>query len=340
MQSNTEYKPEWVREDFIDFIAEKFDSIWAWKRIKAEIIDVQALSSDFIQLRLRPNQNFKVQDYQAGQSILLTALIGGVHHQRSYSIVDISDQGQIAVAEKKQGAVSNALTALRPGAVVEISQPQGEFVLKPSAQARLLLASGSGITAIYALLAAHLRQSQQPIDLIYFTRDGAYAAEIQALTAQHPHFKFHLINTLQQKQHADAALLEQQVPDFKSRDCYACGASAMMQSVQQLYAQLDLTEQLHTEYFQIPADESLASQPVKFLRAQREFQAKSNLLESAELAGLKPAHGCRMGICNTCSCTKVQGSVKNMLTGEIDSRNNAQIKLCISQAISPVVINL
>lgn len=340
MQSNTEYKPEWIREDFIDFIAEKFDSIWAWKRIKAEIIDVQALSSDFIQLRLRPNQNFKVQDYQAGQSILLTALIGGVRHQRSYSIVDISDQGQIAVAVKKQGAVSNALAALRPGAVVETSQPQGEFVLKPSAQARLLLASGSGITAIYALLAAHLRQSQQPIDLIYFTRDGAYAAEIQALAAQHPNFKFHLINTLQQKQHADGALLEQRVPDFKSRDCYACGASAMMQSIQQLYAQLDLTEQLHTEYFQIPADESLASQPVKFLRAQREFQAKSNLLESAELAGLKPAHGCRMGICNTCSCTKVQGSVKNMLTGEIDSRNNAQIKLCISQAISPVVINL
>lgn len=340
MQSNTEYKPEWVREDFIDFIAEKFDSIWAWKRIKAEITGVTALSSDFIQLRLRPNQNFKVQDYQAGQSILLTALMGGVRHQRSYSIVDISDQGQIAVAVKKQSAVSNALAALRPGAVVEISQPQGEFVLKPSAQARLLLASGSGITAIYALLAAHLRQSQQPIDLIYFTRDGAYAAEIQALAAQHLHFKFHLINTLQQKQHADAVLLEQRVPDFKSRDCYACGASAMMQSVQQLYAQLDLTGQLHTEYFQIPADESLASQPVKFLRAQREFQAKSNLLESAELAGLKPAHGCRMGICNTCSCTKVQGSVKNMLTGEIDSRNNAQIKLCISQAISPVVINL
>ncbi|AYA01834.1 ferredoxin reductase [Acinetobacter sp. WCHAc010034] len=340
MQSNTEYKPEWIREDFIDFIAEKFDSIWAWKRIKAEIIDVQALSSDFIQLQLRPNQNFKVQDYQAGQSILLTALIGGVRHQRSYSIVDISDQGQIAVAVKKQGAVSNALTALRPGAVVEISQPQGEFVLKPLAKARLLLASGSGITAIYALLAAHLRQSQKPIDLIYFTRDGAYAAEIQALAAQHPYFKFHLINTLQQKLHADAALLEQRVPDFKSRDCYACGASAMMQSVQQLYAQLDLTEQLHTEYFQIPADESLASQPVKFLRAQREFQAKSNLLESAELAGLKPTHGCRMGICNSCSCTKVQGSVKNMLTGEIDSRNNAQIKLCISQAISPVVINL
>ena len=75
------------------------------------------------------------------------------------------------------------------------------------------------------------------------------------------------------------------------------------------------------------------------LRSQQEFQAESNLLESAEQAGLRPAHGCRMGICNTCSCTKVSGSVKNMLTGEIDHGNNTPIKLCISQAVSPVVIN-
>ena len=114
----------------------------------------------------------------------------------------------------------------------------------------------------------------------------------------------------------------------------------MMQGIQLFYQQMSLSEQLHMEYFQIPIDESIAVQPVKFLRSQQEFQAKSNLLESAEQAGLKPAHGCRMGICNTCSCTKVQGSVKNILTGEINSENNSQIKLCISQAISPVVINL
>ena len=38
MYTNTDYKPEWIREDFVDFLAEKFDSIWAWKKIKAEII--------------------------------------------------------------------------------------------------------------------------------------------------------------------------------------------------------------------------------------------------------------------------------------------------------------
>ena len=340
MHTRAEYKPEWIREDFVDFIAEKIDSIWAWKKIKAEIISVKPLSTDFIQLQLRPNKNFNFQAYQAGQSVLVTAIIGGVRQQRSYSVVQVSPQGLLSIAVKKQGAVSNALTSLALGGIVEISQPQGDFVLKPTERANLMIASGSGITAIYALLNSHLLSSSKPVDLLYFSRDNAYAAELLALAGHYPQFKLHLINTSQQKQHLDQALLELLVDGFMQRECYACGASSMMQSVQQIYQHAGLTAQLHTEYFQIPADETLAEQPVKFLRSQQAFQAKSNLLESAEQAGLRPAHGCRMGICNTCSCTKVQGSVKNILTGEIDSQNNSQIKLCISQAISPVTINL
>ena len=114
----------------------------------------------------------------------------------------------------------------------------------------------------------------------------------------------------------------------------------MMQSLQQIYTDLKIQNQLKQEYFQVLADESLAEQSVTFLRSQQQFLAKTNLLESAEQAGLKPTHGCRMGMCNTCTCTKVSGSTQNMLTGEIDHAANTQIKLCISQALSPVVINL
>jgi len=113
-----------------------------------------------------------------------------------------------------------------------------------------------------------------------------------------------------------------------------------MQSIEQLYREFKLSDYLYTEYFQMIADDSVPAQPVTFSLAQQDFLAEGNLLESAEKAGLKPAHGCRMGICNTCSCTKLQGSVKNLLTGEIDHANNTQIKLCVSQAISPVRIQL
>ena len=143
-----------------------------------------------------------------------------------------------------------------------------------------------------------------------------------------------------QQQHLTLQLLERTVADFGQRLSYACGAAGMMQSLNQIYQQLGIAQQLKQEYFQVLVDESASVQPVVFLRAQQEFEANSNLLDSAEQAGLRPAHGCRMGICNTCTCTKVSGSTKNLLTGEIDHDSNTQIKLCISQAVSPVVINL
>ena len=341
MGNHVQYKPEWIREDFVDFIAEKVHPTWAWKRIKAQLVARKALGADFIELQLRPNQNFNSTQARAGQSILLTVVIAGVRQQRSYSIVDILDNGDVRIAIKKQGNVSKVVTNLALGAVIEISQAQGEFVFQPqSSQASLFLASGSGITAIYALVKQALKSTEYPIDLIYFTRDNAYHAELQALAEQYPQFNYHSFNTLQNKQHLSESLLQQLVPDYQQRECYACGANSMMKSVQQFYADQNISHLLKMEYFKIQIDQTLEAQPVTFLRAQQEFLATDNLLESAEKAGLKPAHGCRMGICNTCSCTKVQGAVRNVLTGEIDAQSNTQIKLCISQAISPVVINL
>ena len=113
-----------------------------------------------------------------------------------------------------------------------------------------------------------------------------------------------------------------------------------MVAVNDLYQTLGIAQHLKQEFFQHISDENASQQQVYFQRSQQNFDASSNLLESAEQAGLRPAHGCRMGICNSCSCTKVSGSVKNLLTGEINHADQTQIKLCISQAVSPVVINL
>ena len=335
-----QYQPQWIREDFVDFIAEKINPVWAWKKVKASIVDVQMLSSDFYQIELQPNHNFRADAFHAGQSILVTVVIAGVREQRSYSVVKITANGNVVIAVKRQGKVSNALTHLPVGGVVEISQVQGDFTLSSSQQPILLLASGSGITAIYSLLQQAIHQKVSQIDLIYFSRDEAFHSELQQLAEQYPQFQYHHFNTLTQKQHLTVELLESIIPDFKQRQSYACGAKGMMQSLNQIYQQLGITDLLKQEYFQVVVDENAAVQPVIFLRAQQQFEAKTNLLESAEQAGLRPAHGCRMGICNTCTCTKVSGSTKNLLTGEIDHDSNTQIKLCISQAVSPVVINL
>lgn len=337
---NQFYQPVWVREDFIDFIAEKFHPTWAWKRIKASLLCKNPLSHDFSEFTFRPNQNFQRSIYQAGQSVLVSLTLSGIRQQRSYSIVKIHDNGDLTIAVKKQGLVSSAIHDLPLNSVVEISQPQGQFIIQDLQQPALMVASGSGITAIYAQIQYFLAHSHQAIDLVYFHRDHAYHHELEQLAQRFPKFHYHSIHTLEQKQHLNVDLLAEYVPDFQERHAYGCGTAAMIHSLKKIYQDLNLEKQLWVEFFRLQADSSISVQPVTFLRSQQQFEAQASLLESAEQAGLKPASGCRMGICNTCSCTKVEGSVKNMLTGEIDHQTNTQIKLCISQAVSPVTINL
>ena len=64
------------------------------------------------------------------------------------------------------------------------------------------------------------------------------------------------------------------------------------------------------------------------------------LLEQAEDVGLAPEHGCRMGICNTCSCRKTAGSVRNVLTGAISSAGEEQIRICVSVPVGDVALDL
>ncbi len=340
MSNTLSYQPHWVREDFVDFMLEKANPMWAWKKVKAKVQAVQALSSDMYQVTLQPNNRFNAKKFRAGQSVLVTVVIAGVRQQRSYSIVRITANGGVVLGIRAQGLVSRAITQLKTGTVLELSEPQGEFCLHSGTAPALLVASGSGITAILSLLEHAIAQKLSRIDVLYFSRDDVYHRDIEALAAKHKHVNYRHINTTQQKQHLTAELLAEVLPHFANTATYACGAAPMMRAIQTIYNDAQASKQLHSEFFQPVVDESLESQPVLFLRSQQEFDANSNLLDSAEKSGLRPAHGCRMGICNTCTCTKVSGSTKNILTGEVDHSNNTQIKLCISQAISPVVINL
>lgn len=341
MNAKLSYQPHWVREDFVDFVLQKIKPTFAWKRILAEVIAVEALSSDMVLLTIKPNHNFDLIQVEAGKSVLITLMINGVYHQRSYSIVDVTKNGEIQLGIKVQGLVSKAAQQLRVGDRFEISQAQGDFVLHQGQQSALLIASGSGITAIYSLLKQAVAQNLKEIHVVYFNRAEVFHHEMLALAEQYPQLQYHFFNTAQQKQHLDTALLEKLVPNFKELQAYACGHHSMMRQAQEIYAQHDAVGNFHQEFFQpVQIEQSNEAQTITFRRAQQNFIATTNLLSSAEQAGLRPQHGCRMGVCNRCSCTKVSGVTQNVITGEIDDQPNRAIKLCVSQALSPVTIDL
>ena len=341
MNATLSYQPHLVREDFVDFVLQKINVTWAWKRVLAEVIAVQSLHTDMVLIKLKPNRNFKFDQVRAGQSILLTLLIDGVYQQRSYSIIEVTPQGEISLGIKVQGLVSSAAQRLHVGECVEISQPQGDFTLHQGQQPAILIASGSGITAIYSLLQQALEQQLEQIHVIYFNRAEIFHTELKALAEKHPELQYHFFNTTEQKQHLDAKLLAKLVPNFKDLQMYACGHHGMMCQAQDIYKQYDVLENFHQEFFMpVQTEQSNEAQPIIFRRSQQNFIATTTLLSSAEQAGLRPQHGCRMGVCNQCTCTKVSGVTQNILTGEIDDQPNRAIKLCVNQAFSPVTIDL
>jgi ferredoxin len=63
-------------------------------------------------------------------------------------------------------------------------------------------------------------------------------------------------------------------------------------------------------------------------------------LEQAEDAGLAPQYGCRMGICNTCSCRKRAGRVRNLISGEVSGARDEQIRICVSVPVGDVELDL
>jgi ferredoxin len=68
--------------------------------------------------------------------------------------------------------------------------------------------------------------------------------------------------------------------------------------------------------------------------------AQATLLGIAEAAGLRPPTGCRMGICRTCTCTKVSGAVRDRITGAVDTRAGSRIRIYVSEPLGPVTLDL
>ena len=66
----------------------------------------------------------------------------------------------------------------------------------------------------------------------------------------------------------------------------------------------------------------------------------ASLLEQAEAHGLRPAHGCRQGICASCTCVLLSGCVRDLRSGALCSEPGQPIRLCVSAAHGDLALDL
>lgn len=345
----------------VDRYVELVKPAFSLRDVRAEVVTVRRATPASVTLRLRPNENW--QGFRAGQHVLLSIELDGVRHTRPYSPASSEHAAdgtlELTAHAQPDGRVSPRLADLDPGEVVGLSQAQGEFALPASRPRELLLISGgSGITPVMAMLRTLCDEGHDgPIAFLHYARDArhvAYDAELRKLAARHPNVR--LLRSFT----GDGALADGELTgrlgrehlaaagvDRAEAETYVCGPSSLVHAVQDLWTEDGLQERLHVERFTPPAPvldpgaAGIASGAIRFARSGAEAaNSGGTLLDQAEAAGLTPQSGCRMGICHTCSCRKLEGAVRDVRTGEVSTAPDEQIQICVTVPVGDVTLDI
>ena len=339
----------------VDRYVELVRPLLVQRDVRAEVATVRHQTPKSVTLTLSPNENW--EGLRAGQFVGVSVELDGVRETRPYSVAGSQHAAggvlEVTVSTHPEGKVSRYLRDhARPGMIVGLTQAEGDFVLPDARPERVLLISGgSGITPVMAMLRTLCDEGfTGEIGFLNYARSSElalYGAELDQLVDHHAGLRVARAFTQARGRPPSGRFCREHlgavISDHSRATTFVCGPPALIDSVRALWAH-DGLAQPAVETFTRPAlafDTDGAEGLVSFAASGREAANTGlPLLEQAEDVGLAPEHGCRMGICNTCTCRKTAGTVRNVLTGEISSAGDEQIRICVSVPISDVALEL
>jgi ferredoxin-NADP reductase len=339
----------------VDDYLQLFDPTWSVEHVRARIVKISSTTRRALSLWLQPNEMWR--GFRAGQHVVFSVRSEGVRHTRVFSLSSAPEDGlplRLTIQSVPDGRLSDwALRFAQAGDVVELSQAQGDFVLPKKLPRELLfLSGGSGITPVLSML-RHLTRIAYTgtLHFVHYTRDEfMFGDEVAELAAAHPKLRVILHHTRRSRCHFSAEQLEQDVPSWRECETFVCGPLGLIDATIDHWVGHDLRGRLHLERFVLPipslpfdvGEGDEAAPQLYFRKSDVVYSARPGLtlLQQAEAAGLQPASGCKMGICQTCKCRKLSGVVRNERTGAISSASDEDIQLCISTPRSSLVLDL
>ncbi len=325
--------------------------LWSARELRGKVVSVTSETEDSATIRIRPGWGFSL-DYAPGQYVGIGVLVDGRWTWRSYSLtsapVDAGDKTiAITVKAMPEGFLSSHLVnGLKPGTVVRLAAPQGEFVLPDPLPAKILFATaGSGITPIISMLRTIRHRGQDTdIRLVHSAPtpdDLMFGDELSAMAADGV-IDLHVQYTRSEGKVTPERLVEL-VPDWSERQTWACGPSGFLDALHHMFAQADLADHLHIERFALERGAHGAEGgTVTFGRSGRtaaDIDGATTLLEAGEEAGVLMPFGCRMGICQTCVVMLDKGCVRDLRTG-VEHVEGERIQTCISAAAGDCTLDV
>ncbi|WP_397361940.1 FAD-binding oxidoreductase [Olleya sp. R77988] len=306
--------------------------------------------------------------FRQGQHLTLKADINGEDVRRSYSLCSspADNQWKVAVKQIPGGKFSTYINeSLKTGDTLDVMAPSGNFgvPVKPDASKNyLFFAAGSGITPVLSMIKAHLAAEPNTTCKLFYVNKTAksiiFKEELEQL--RNKYFGKLEIYYFLTKERRDIELFNGRFDDEKMKvltktfidipdtsEVFLCGPEQMVNYVSSYLIEAGLPKELvHFELFvtglseeDIKRAERLAKQNVEGIEVTivdggKEFlftmtKDYDNILDAALGAGADLPFACKGGVCSTCKCRVVEGSVEMKINYALDEKEVAQ-KLVLS----------
>ncbi|WP_405905210.1 MOSC and FAD-binding oxidoreductase domain-containing protein [Streptomyces sp. NBC_00828] len=351
----------------------------AWNGFRAlRVAEVVPESTTVSSIHLAAPDGTRLPAALAGQ--YLTLRIPGAGRPapvRSYSLSSVSEAGsyRISVKHEPHGTASGYLTTkLRPGAILEVAAPRGDFVLAEGTAPVLLISAGIGLTPVLSMLHELAAQdSDREVWWIHGARgpqEHPLAAEAHALLTSLPHAREHLFYSAatseeRHRSHATAGRLSKDklialsIP--ADAFAYVCGPASFMADMQHALTTAGIDPaRIHTELFgTLPSiNPGLTGQTgrpphqpsgppgtgplVTFARSGISVafpDGERSLLELADACDVPARWSCRTGVCHTCTTRLLSGDVAYS-PAPLEPPPDGEVLICCSSPDTDIVLDM
>lgn len=297
------------------------------------IHSVDALTKDTVKIAFDiPAELKSAYEFKAGQYVDLIAEINGKEERRSYSIC--SGEGEpVAVAVKRveKGVFSNWIAdSLEAGMALQVSVPNGNFILDDQVKNVVAIAAGSGITPILSIVKA-IEKREGNLRLFYGNRvkdSIIFKNELEEL-------KHTFVTWFLSREHAEGfengridkdnftAQVKTDLSLLRADAYYICGPEEMIVAVSEVLKFFGVSDKkIHYELFTppvlmqskvntAPIYEGTSKVKVILYDEVAEFELEptgKTILSALEKEGLDAPYSCKGGVCSSCKAKVTEGS--------------------------------
>ncbi len=338
-----------------------------------QVADIYKETKDCSVITFDIPENLKFDfSYNSGQHLTLRTTIKGEEVRRSYSLCSSPTQNtwQVAVKKIDSGLFSTFVNdQLKKGDFLEVMPPNGTFFteVNPSlAKNYIAFAAGSGITPVLSIIKNHLAsEPNSTFQLFYLNRTVKsiiFKEELEQL--KNVYFnRFEIFHFLT-KEHRVSELFNGRFTKEKLQvltekiiaipaidECFICGPEDMIFLVRDELVTAGLPkDKIHYELFTTGLTEEdkqrinkivekkVEGTEVTIVDGGKEFhfvmgEDFDNILDGALAAGADLPFACKGGVCSTCRCQVLEGTVEMKLNYSLEEEELAKNYVLSCQAV-------